>query len=276
MPKLYFHILPFLIFLVFQCTGITLGADSVTVDRNLSMLRGSWRFIDFHETSTLTFESDSKMIVDHQPYEYMVNEGSIRIYNGTDSTDYTYHLDGDRLTWNFPDGDEKTFRRSGGGSVESRITGEYYIFGDTSGTGKKISFDGDNQFRAISDSAAELKGLYRVEGDLIYFTMPNGTTDEAVVRSDDNDGFVTSIIYHGQAYNKDLPIYSGVSEQPVVDVPREIYYASPLPDPGYPPPSYPLPQGSGTAAGNGSKKATPPAKTVRDFGATRGMKTPRQ
>lgn len=270
MTKVY--IFPLLILFVFAGFARAENGNPVSIERTLSILRGTWRYNDFHVTSTIIFESDSKLSYDSHEYFYELSPDVIRIFNNLDSADYAYTLDGDHFTWSFPDGNDKTFRRTAGGNAENHIEGDYFVYNDSSG--EKISFDGDNQFHASSDSSSGMKGFYRVEGDIIIFSLPDGTSDEAEVRANDNDGFVTSMIYHGQTYDKNLPLYSGVSEQPVVYVP--VYYSPPLPGPTYIPPSYPLPQGGGTTVDAGTKKDASPTKTVRDFGTTRGTKTPRQ
>ena len=284
MPKISTILLSLLFLAIFTSSANALAGDSLTADRDLTILRGSWRFVDFHETSVLNFVADSKMNFDNEPYNYSMGIGLIRVYHDGDSTDYTYKLDGNNLTWNFPDGNKKTFKKFRSGIAESMLKGDYTVYLDTSGTTGLIAFDGAGRVRTVLGPDPELDGLYRVEGDMVYFSFSDGTLDEAEIRTFDSDGMVNSVLYAGNLFEIELPPTTNTS---VVYVPNPPYPPGPEPSPPpppppgppYPPPPPPPPPAYENPPGSGNddkgKKEPAQTNTKRDIGTTRGTDSPR-
>jgi hypothetical protein len=251
--------------------------DSPLHDWILSMFRGKWDRISFYDQSTLLFLSDTKVVVDGDPMQYTLIPGGVRISSKDGSVDYPYVLTEDQLTVNFPDGDVRTYRRTESGTSERVLNGKYYISEDSTISGELIAFEGGREFhlysspfdssgKGLSAGVISEDGIYRVEGDMAILAFTDGTTDRAVIRFYDADGFATGVIFHDQLYAKETPVITIVpAPPPVAHAPIIIDY----PPPYFPPGPYPYPPGGSTPTTNppsGGRPSTP----IRDFGNTRG------
>ncbi len=269
MSTLRFYFAASLLVLLNQAGASASVTDSSSLDWKLSVLRGTWRYFDFNEPTTVTFESDSRLTIDNHPLAYLLTPTKIRVYRDNDSTDYDFVIDADQLTWSFPEGREVVYKKVAGGSAEQFLEGDYYVTGDSASSQSTISFNGKDGFWAYIGSTPSSSGLYRVEGDLILFATDTGI-DQAEIRSMDNDGVITSLTYHGGVYQKD--VLSDGESTPSTDNNIVTYVPPPPPEPVYIPYFPPLPVGAATPT---HAKTTPTPEKKRDIGNTRGNNSPK-
>jgi hypothetical protein len=255
--------------------------DWHSLDWNLTQLRGTWQAHSFYDKWTLEFDCDHKMIFDREPADYAIVADTLRVQDSEGSTDYLYTIKDDRLTLNFPDGSERTYRRTASGSVERLLKGNYRASAGSSSSLTSISFDGDGVFLLHSKSSGEKlseNGIYRAEGDVVVLTFDDTTSYEGQIRLRDQDGTVLSVMFDNEQFQLREATASGpVAQSPAVSIPSA---GGLLPsyDPGPPPEtgfvsnygSLPASRTSSPPAAAPSKPAEKPVTKPRDFGTTRG------
>jgi hypothetical protein len=266
--------------------------DSSSPDRTLSQLRGNWEAHTFRDKWTLFFENDRSINFDRNPAGYSLRPGTIRIQDGDGETDYPYTLTGDELTLKLPDGSERTYRKSDPGESERLVHGTFFESSDGTPLADRITFDGLNSFelqstvRETSGQAQGVpgdgnspnritveRGLYRVEGNAVILAFDDGTIDQTLIRSREDDGSVASVAFGDRLFALDEPLaLLPTSDLPLGSPPQPVP-PDPQPVPPYPfpcPPPQPPPPAMAASGGSDSKPAAKPADQHRDFGSTRG------
>jgi len=194
---------------------------------------GSWVYQkkDASETATLLVFEQSRVLIDGQPFEYTLSSDTIRI--GPDS--YKYTLSSDELLLTHTDGTSFQFRRAqssgstGGATGGAASTGNEWMlkgslctWGGSSGGGSSYSrsawaeFDGQGNFSYGSESSfsggggqayggsGTNTGTYRIVGDQIQLSFPDGSSDVARVGRRGSDGSITGFYYGEDLYGPEL------------------------------------------------------------------------
>ncbi|TLY32442.1 MAG: hypothetical protein E6K56_03225 [Ignavibacteria bacterium] len=272
--------------------------DSFLTDRTLSQLRGVWEYRTYRDKWTLVFESDHKMILDREPADYSLIPEAIRVQDGNGSTDYPYNFDGTDLTLTLPDGSTRTYRKSDAGEAEKLVHGTYYTTTNASLPRESLLFDGDHSFvfdypaagdtgeysstqdhRDRRASMSEIKGVYRVEGEMLVLAFDDSSTSESQIRNRDDDNSVADIVFQDQVFETIRPVVSAGSDQSTwASQPIPTPISDPYPPPTccgpilVPPPARPITPPSPIsppAPSNAAKKAVQTESKPRDFGNTR-------
>ncbi len=277
--KLLSAILPLLIGVAFP--GTLHPQDLQWLDGTLTRLRGTWDYHTYDEKWTLEFDCDHKMVIDRQPADYSLTPDTLRIQGNDGSAAYPYRLAGDKLTLVLPDGSERTYHKSGSGSAEESLNGNYFAAGDSASSIESMSFDGDQTvvlYGMVSGQPASMKGIYRVEVDMAVLTFGDTASYEAPIQSRKDNGTVRGLTFDNQLFQLDEPAPqvqpAASTPSPIIETyhPRPRTYDPPptgigfVPDYSAPPPTY---QTQGSTPGSTAKSGTRSDSKPRDFGTTR-------
>jgi hypothetical protein len=262
-----------------------------SVDRTLSLLRGSWQHHTYRQKWVLEFDSDTKMNIDFEAATYTIDSEEIRIELPDQNLSLRYTLGGDHLSITYPDGTWALFERENEGVQEERLDGPYFSASEST-PGPFLTFNGGRYFsyrdwqsgQAEGDSedpgAGERRsgvftpdGVYRVEGEFIILAFYDGEVSEASVRRRDPDGNIVEIVFDGRYFGKDQLFFIPPIPPVVDEIPPVIFPVPPEP-PMPPGPDRPLVPPSGGEAlpehsghnDNGGRR----------FGNTRGDQSERQ
>jgi hypothetical protein len=233
MKRYVINITLFLALLGFCSAGNAAAPVSHSSDWTLSMLRGSWEYHTFDDKWTLDFQSDHNLVFDRNDAGYSLLPGSLRIMNESDTTDYPYALNGNKLTLQLPGGSERTYNKKSNGAVEQMVSGNLYATIDSTGRKAHLFFDGSRAF-SLADEIGEGTGLYRVEGSTIFLALNDTTTYSTQIRSWNSDGSLGELVFEDRLYASERPV---VEAEPV----RPIVVYVPGPEPPMPPPDPPYP-----------------------------------
>src|ERR1041384_1847563 len=110
----------FLLFAAGSVSAPALGSG-FSVDRTLSLLRGSWQHHTYRQKRVLGFDSDTKMNIDVEAATYTIDSEEIRIELPDQNLSLRYTLGGDHLSITYPDGTWALFERENEGVQEERL-----------------------------------------------------------------------------------------------------------------------------------------------------------
>jgi len=206
---------------------------------NPQELIGKWICKTDDGTSTLEFLTQATLRFDGEESEYRLVPGTIRVKELFGEVDYPYQINDDKLIITFPEEGPLIFQRAGKGNKsiatkeqeksspsgnEHLLRGKFYSYSSISTLGGSSAwerwavFDGKGNFTYGSESShsintpdvtggvygadqsADNRGTYRVSGDRIILTFPDGSTDEAEVIERWNDGGIAGFKFQGKTY----------------------------------------------------------------------------
>jgi hypothetical protein len=192
--------------------------ENVSNDITLSLLRGTWVYHTYREKWTLNFESDTDVLINQNPAVYTLLPGILQIDSAETRIQYRYKLEGDLLTLTFSDGTQRTFDSHGGGDAEQHLHGTYFsefdhlyelrAYWPKEHHHHRITFRNEREFiiHTEGEDSTENEGVYRIVDNDILLTFYDGTLGEAFIRSRDEDGYVTAVMYHSKLYRKSIVV----------------------------------------------------------------------
>ena len=281
--------------------GLIAGSTHVrTHDEFLALLRGTWEHNTWDNRTTITFRSDRFIIFDHQQANYLLEGATLRVQLDDSSVECQLALWQNTLSLTSAHGSTVRYARDEPGDAEQALTGKFYPTGNTRAALEWVEFDGDHTCQCMSygvnriaslDSSDDRReigakfetwtGVYRIDGDVLYCSYPDGTTDRSTIERRSGEQ-IEELIYEGEQ----LRIEKDEPPPPIL-----VYFPEPIPQPipipiplPYPPACPPGPDGghhydppcspSPIESSSSTTSVAPPPRhgPLRDIGSTRGGK----
>ena len=203
---------------------------------------GRWVFSNEQGRLTLEFLSDSELSFNGETTSYKIMNGIIQAMGDFNWIDYPYTMNQDILSITFPDGSVIPFTRDNPQSADKtnaappatnqqtteggdvwQLQGAICSWSGSSGSyssysrTQKIVFDGRGNFQYGSESSFSSdagmaydgnqnvkRGTYKVRDTLVILYFQNGTVNVFQVKTRQNSGMITEMMFDGALFAKGL------------------------------------------------------------------------
>jgi len=199
-------------------------------------LLGTWQYSNQMGTTTLVFNSASRLTLDGVPASYTISGNTLQVYADGQTFYYTFRLSGNVLSVTFPEEGftipyKKVSSSTSSASANVKIKGKVYLLRGTfcsySGSSSSYSsyssstrvyFDGRGNFQYKTETSFSSEagiysndgedgvstGKYDVNGNVITLYFPDGSVGYAQVYFVQDDGSISEIKYEDVLYAKNL------------------------------------------------------------------------
>jgi len=212
-------------------------ANSSSVDRSLTLLRGRWEYHTYDNKWKLEFKSDRRLLMNDSTVKYSLAAGAIRIERDNEAIEYPFAMRNDSLTLEYPGGKTLTYIHSNPGTEEMAVDGKFYAPIDSLHRNfmkfeNALFYSLDSKTDDGTLRSGSLEGIYRVQCNYIYLCPDDGSVDTAEIRYDFN-GDVNGIAYHRRLYDKEYQCILYAPPPPAFNpYPVQFFPPTPAPDNG--------------------------------------------
>lgn len=195
-------------------------------------LLGEWR--GEGGEPVLIFDSPTRLRFNSEVRSYTRSGGRFLVQEETGVAAYPYVLESGLLKISFPGEGVVVFRRPAKSSAAKPAGGQEYLvrgsfcsysgssnYSGSHSSSRKAFFDGRGRFTTGGESSFTTTlydggtaggastnvgpgGRYRVQGNKVLLTLPDGSTGVATVNRRQSDGSVSELMYEGTLYAKGL------------------------------------------------------------------------